>query len=108
MSTYIGNAFSCNMIEDYASIKKIDFCTAELMCFSRGNLVATSCIGHADTAAIISNMFNADVPMNRTTVKLVPGDFLVVCQYSGPRLPEGTTTLPEGSKIEFFLVKLDM
>ena len=68
-----------------------------------------SAIGHADTAAMVGNLLGIDVPCNRTTVKLELGGYaqsakLIVAQYSGPRLPEGTSVLPEGATIEFWWV----
>jgi len=47
-----------------------------------------------------------EAAQSRPTVKLTAGDKAVVAQYIGPRLPEGATSLPEGSKVEFFLLKL--
>jgi hypothetical protein len=66
-----------------------------------------SMIGHIDTAKIISGMLGVELPMNRKNVKLAQGEKMIVAQYSGPRLPEGATTLPEGAKIEFVLVEME-
>lgn len=66
-----------------------------------------SVIGHADTARIVSDILGVELPANRATVKLQPGEKMIVAQYSGPRLPEGATTLPEGAKIEFVLVEVN-
>lgn len=63
-----------------------------------------SAIGHADTARIVSGMLGVELPANRVNVKLAKGEKMIVAQYSGPRLPEGATTLPDGAKIEFVLV----
>jgi hypothetical protein len=65
-----------------------------------------SAIGHADTAAVISSMLEMPLPANRISVKLGPDDGLLVAQLTGPRLPEGTTTLPEGAHIEFWIVSV--
>ena len=59
-----------------------------------------SAIGHADTAAVLG------VPMNRVNVQLNAGDSAFVAQLEGGRLPEGSTTLPEGFKFDF--VKADV
>lgn len=58
----------------------------------------TSAIGHADTAAVLG------VPMNRINVHLNPGDVAYVAQLQGGRLPEGSTTLPDGFSFKFFEV----
>ena len=67
-------------------------------------LTAKSCVGHADIAAMLSRLIGVDVPVNRVSVSLQPGDTLIVGQYIGPRLPEGATALPEGAKIEWYRV----
>lgn len=103
----IGNAFSLNMLSDaYTSmtVHEIDLETvSDLLKFRP----AQSCIGHADTAAIVSGLIGQPLPAERATVKLGHGDELLVAQYSGPRLEEGTTTLPEGANIKWMLVSIN-
>jgi len=65
-----------------------------------------SAIGHEDMARILSAVLGLEVPANRATIEVQPGDRLVVAQYKGPRLPEGATRLPEGARVEFFLVEV--
>jgi hypothetical protein len=65
-----------------------------------------SAIGHQDTANILTNLLGIAVFVNRVNVVLDNDTTLIVAQYKGPRLAEGTTTLPEGAKIEFYKVKL--
>ena len=60
----------------------------------------------ADAAAIFAEQLGIDVPANRITVALKPGDVAVVGQYRGPRLPEGCHVLPEGATIQW--IKLEM
>jgi hypothetical protein len=59
-----------------------------------------SAVGHADTAAALG------VPANRISVALQPGDVLLVAQLQGGRLPEGSTTLPEGFQFSWVQVTL--
>lgn len=59
-----------------------------------------SAIGHADTAACLG------VECNRTNVVLKKGDIAFVAQLIGGRLPEGTTTLPEGFKFKFVKITI--
>ncbi len=61
----------------------------------------TSAIGHADTARVLG------VPMNRVNVSLRKGDTAYVAQLVGGRLPEGTTTLPEGFSFKFIKVSVN-
>ena len=59
-----------------------------------------SIIGHEDLANILG------VPCNRVNTKLKEGDILFVAQYVGGRLPEGSSTLPEGAEIKFIKIKV--
>ena len=59
---------------------------------------AMSAIGHAELATLLG------VRCNRATLNVTPDDKLLVAQYSGPRLEEGSKALPPGAKIEFWLV----
>ena len=63
-----------------------------------------SAIGHTDTAKVVSSMLGFEVKPNRVSIKMSESDVLYVAQYTGPRLPEGATTLPEGASLEFFEV----
>ena len=63
-----------------------------------------SAVGHADTAAVFAHVLGVPVACNRATVALKDGDVALVGQYSGPRLPEGATTLPEGATIKWVVV----
>lgn len=63
-----------------------------------------SAIGHSDTAKVVSSMLGFEVKPNRVSIKMSESDVLYVAQYTGPRLPEGATTLPEGASLEFFEV----
>lgn len=50
-------------------------------------------MGHKSTA----DMVNMD--MQRISIKAYPGDVIIWAQYDGPRLEEGSTTLPEGARL---------
>ena len=55
-----------------------------------------SFIGHEDLANLLG------LPANRATCpELKAGEQFIVAQYRGPRLPEGSKTLPDGAMIEF-------
>ena len=98
---YLLNAFSLNMIVGNAdiSVREVSQATA-------ANLApaCVSAVGHADTAAVFSSVLGVTVPCNRATVALKDGDVALVGQYSGPRLPEGATSLPEGATIKWMVV----
>lgn len=65
-----------------------------------------SIVGHQDTAAVMSAELGLAIQPNRVSVQLAPGDQVVVGQYSGPRLPEGATTLPDGATIRWLSVEV--
>lgn len=91
---YLLNAFSLQMIQEdnyNLNISKVDkLPTTEL----------ESAIGHQDTAFVLG------VEMNRVNVSLKVGDVAYVAQLMGGRLPEGSTTLPEGFTFKFLRVEV--
>lgn len=98
MAKYLGNAFSLNMV----SVDTFTLFRAKKIAPERVPTDAVSVIGHADTARVVGGILRREVPANRVTLHLQPGDELYVAQYTGPRLQEGATELPEGAKLEFF------
>lgn len=106
MSKYIVNALSLNMIAAGIQAGQIDFVVVGLDEAKEFATDATSIVGHPDSAAQIGNDLDRAVAPNRATVALVPGDELLVAQYRGQRLPEGTTRLPEGTSFTYYRVKL--
>lgn len=103
------NAFSINMLDtehvDISTVKveKISLAQARELA-ATGKL--QSCIGHADTAAVVSNLLGTAFPSNRTTIVMGNRETALVAQYVGPRLPEGTSVLPEGARITWYLVEV--
>jgi len=65
-----------------------------------------SAVGHADTAALFSNILAFPVTPNRISIELDVGDQLVVGQYRGPRLAEGATELPDGATIGWYVITI--
>ena len=98
---FLLNAFSLNMI-----VGNADIVVREITRGMAASLAdaCTSAVGHADTAAVFSSVLGVEIPCNRVTVALKDGDVALVGQYSGPRLPEGATTLPEGAAIKWVVV----
>ena len=50
-------------------------------------------MGHQSTADMV------DMDMQRISIKAYPGDTIIWAQYDGPRLEEGSTTLPDGARL---------
>lgn len=90
---YLLNAFSLQMLEDFPC--EVRF--TEVKDLPAG---LESAVGHADTASVLG------VAMNRVSVKLAKGDTAYVAQLIGGRLPEGSTTLPEGFSFKFLKVEV--
>lgn len=102
MTQYLGNAFSLQMVTgltDY-TLKVTEITAAEVP----DDVI--SCVGHPDTANVLSHLFGRTVACQRVNVNLQRGDTLYVAQLTGGRLPEGTTTLPEGFVFRFYRVML--
>jgi hypothetical protein len=97
------NAFSLNMMSALvADIKVIQITPAEVSKLI--DVGIESCVGHTDTAAVFSQQLGINIPAVRTTVELTHDETIIVGQYSGPRLPEGATALPEGATIKWFMI----
>jgi len=100
----ITNAFSFGMLATFPTSMKVTALTADEVRTRLKAGVVESAVGHADTAALFSTILGMAIPMNRVSLSLVPGDEIIVGQYTGPRLPEGATTLPEGAAIRWLHV----
>ena len=102
MKKYLGNAFSLQMLDTTVastiSVVPVQASDIPVDC--------TSCIGHPDTAQVVSGILGRTVACNRISVSLDKGDVLYVAQITGGRLPAGTTTLPDGFSIAFLRVDI--
>lgn len=98
MTKYLSNAFSLQMI---ANAKEVNLNVKEIEMPSTEELKEmTSAIGHSDLANILK------VECNRVNISLKGDDELYVAQLVGGRLPEGTTTLPEGFSLKWYKIVL--
>ncbi len=129
--TYIVNAFSLNMIDSQEFPVSVNVMPLEIglgytvMDDGYGDQVYFTKIGHYDATELVSGIGHADTcnqlnellkgsqvywspnyKMNRVSLKLKKGSTVVVAQYTGPRLPEGTTVLPEGANFKFYEVTI--
>ncbi len=99
------NAFSANMMAEFpCSVRLTEISEASARLELSGEV--QSAVGHADTAAVFSAVLGISVPCRRETVTLRPGQRAIIGQYSGPRLPEGATTLPDGATIKWLLAEV--
>jgi len=106
---YLANALSINMFSHFTKPFKLNIkpiSTAEASTILKSTKF-TSAIGHADIANILTNILGVNVTPNRITLNINPGDTLIIAQYIGPRLPEGTTELPVNATIKFYLITIE-
>ena len=97
---YLLNAFSLQMVDTPCSVHFEEVSEIDVQIgINAGSVV--SAIGHQDTANVLG------VPMNRINVHLSKGDVAYVAQLQGGRLPEGSTTLPEGFSFKYIRVVVD-
>lgn len=98
---FLLNAFSLNMLAGNADVhvREVSLKTARNLA-----KITISVVGHSDTAAVFADVLGIDVPCNRVSVTLDHCATALVGQYSGPRLPEGATSLPEGAAIKWMFV----
>jgi len=85
---YLGNAFSLGMLYHDDTTLKVygaDLITVKSLLQSRE---WQSCIGHASTADLLSNLLDMKIEMNRINVKLQKDDVIIVFQLM-QRLEEG-------------------
>lgn len=106
---YLANAFSIQMLPEELQagidVHIWPLSVESVKEFKRDGIEFESAIGHADTAAVVSSILDQEIKAQRINLKLQSGDTLVVAQLMGGRLPEGSTTLPDGFSIKFFGVK---
>lgn len=102
---YLANAFSLSMLPSAGPVRlSVIPTTNEFVGARLEENPWTSAVGHAQTAALFTEELGIEVPTNRIAVTLTNADRLFVGQYTGPRLPEGSTSLPEGAAIRWFLI----
>ena len=105
---YLANAFSLQMLKNLRTTQHLEVTpiTKEMAKEALKNNTFVSCIGHVDTANVLTEVLGLTIEMNRVNVSLSKDDTLIVAQLVGGRLPEGCVTLPEGFEFKFIVVNL--
>lgn len=108
MEKLITNAFSLNMLNDLSSnIQTVQVSSQQARYFI-SKFCPESVVGHKDVAEVMGeDLGDMFIPFNRVSVHLEDEAILLIGQYVGPRLPEGTKTLPEGSEIRWVLMGIN-
>lgn len=101
---YLANAFSLQMLEKFPCTPTIEECDKNEIVEHKDELV--SAIGHTDLAVVLTDDLDFYIATNRCNVKMKSGDTLYVAQLMGGRLPEGSTTLPEGFNLKYFKIRV--
>lgn len=96
---FITNAFSIQMLNTDV-MSTVRFTPVSEDDFNKIKSSVPSAVGHADTARVLG------VECNRINISLEAGDNIVVAQLIGGRLPEGSSTLPNGFKFRYILVSV--
>jgi len=106
---FISAAFSLQMLSPEAAhrVEIYPMSVASVRHFWEDQVEVVSAVGHADTAAVVADMLGFEVPAQRISIHLEPGDLLIVAQLYGGRLPEGATSLPEGFDLRFVGVQVE-
>lgn len=101
MTFYVGNAFSLGMLDTLVDgpVFPVITLVSEEAAREFAKLSFVSCVGHADTAGLFTNILGVPIEMRRVSTSLNRGDSILVGQYNGPRLPEG-------AKIRWILVNI--
>jgi hypothetical protein len=105
---YICNSFSIQMAPKGGCLRFRPITTEKARMFilyPRADMTISNAIGHEETAAIADSQMQCNkhvIRCNRISIQLESKDDLIICQYIGPRLPPGATTLPEGAEINWY------
>jgi len=83
---YVSNAFSLGMLSGNSVIKVVELTNDQAISLLKGDF--QSAVGHQATVDFIKGLTGIDVPVNRVSLSLKPGDQLLVLQLQS-RLPEG-------------------
>ena len=91
---YLNNTFSLSMLPDMR-IYSVRIIEMDIERFKQEAINAVSIWGHKNSVSKITEVLGRPVTLNRQSVSLQDGDTVLVAQYGGPRLAEGSTELPE-------------
>ena len=111
--TYVTNAFSLNMVSHLNKAKiVVERKTVEEVraILSSGDFI--SGVGHEGTALLMSKILGIPISVNRTFIKLEPGDLLVTITLN-VRLPEGAVLSEQDLEVykqnlQFYTVSLEI
>lgn len=113
MKVFLCSAFSFNMVspEDTHKVRAYDMDLEEMsqtlsLFEAMDGVEVVHAVGHESTASLMTSLLGQPVKAARVDLALSGDDMLLVAQYSGPRLPEGATELPDGASLRWLRVHL--
>lgn len=56
--------------------------------------------------AVVAMVHGRDIQFSENYLKLSPGNSMLLARYTGPRIEESNGMMPEGGRMDFFLVRL--
>jgi hypothetical protein len=99
------NAFALSMLPGFPSEGREWLVKVEALSLEQARATLAdgfeSLVGHSDTAKMLSSLLGLSVSCVRKDLTLKAGDSLIVAQYAGPRLPEGSSVLPPDAKVQW-------
>lgn len=63
-------------------------------------------VWNPDISGLYTRVLDREIGVNRAYVELDAGDRMLVGHYIGPELPKGTTTLPAGAELNWYLFRV--
>lgn len=91
---FLGSVFTFGFLQNRETGGMVDYESTSWEHFDKVlNGDHVNFMGHQSTASLVG------MEMQRISVRVNPGDTVVWAQYSGPRLEEGSTTLPKNAKL---------
>ncbi|AMK16281.1 STIV orfB116 family protein [Methanobrevibacter olleyae] len=92
-TVYVGNVFTFGFLDN----PNVDISSQQISWEEFDEVLENkdfvNFMGHADVAHMVG------LDMNRITIHVKPGDTVYIAQYTGPRLEEGATVLPDGATL---------
>ena len=56
--------------------------------------------------AVVANLYGRKIPYEKNQPRIGAGRSGLIARYSGPRLEQGEAQLPDGARMEFFLIRV--
>ena len=100
---FLGNGYSPNMcVNPNVDIQQRELTKED---FRDETIGALSCIGHQDFAQKLTEELEREIPFNRRSIYIQPGNVFYYACVNGKRLKESTTRFPKDREVRYFRLK---